>query len=162
MSDFEVTISGADELIARYRKAPEIVKREMLKGVDRLTFAGQAISQKEAPVDTGTLRRSITQQKATFAGGEARGAWGTNLPYARPMEEGRRAGAPMPPAGVLLGWMRRHGADAKAEFVIRRAIGRKGITGKHYMQKGRLQIQPKVKAEFEAVAQRIVDAMGGG
>ena len=161
MSDFEVTISGADELIARYRKAPEIVKREMLKGVDRLTFAGQAISQKEAPVDTGTLRRSITQQKATFAGGEARGAWGTNLPYARPMEDGRRAGAPMPPAGVLLGWIRRNAGGA-SEFVIRRSIGRKGITGKHYMRKGRLQIQPKVKAEFEAVAQRIANAMGGG
>ena len=162
MSDFEITISGADELIARYRQAPEIVKREMLKGVDRLTFAGQAISQKEAPVDTGTYRRSITQRKATFAGGAATGSWGTNLPYARPIEDGRSAGSAMPPSGVLLGWMRRHGADAKAEFVIRRAIGRKGIKAKHPMRKGRLQIQPKVKAEFEAVAQRIADQLGGG
>ena len=159
MSDFEVTISGADELIARYRKAPEIVKREMLKGVDHLTFAGQAISQKEAPVDTGTLRSSITQQKATFAGGEARGAWGTNLPYARYVEFGRGPGK-MPPAGALSGWIRRHGGGS--EFVIRRAIGRKGTKPKHFMQKGRLQIQPKVKAEFEAVAQRIANAMGGG
>jgi hypothetical protein len=162
MSDFEVRVEGADIWIARFRKAPEIVKTEMVKGIDRLTFAGQAVSQKEAPVDTGTYRRSITQHKATFAGGTATGSWGTNLPYARPIEDGRSAGSAMPPSGVLLGWMRRHGADAKAEFVIRRAIGRKGIKAKHPMQKGRLAIQPKVKPEFIAVRDRIVAQVGGG
>jgi hypothetical protein len=80
----------------------------------------------------------------------------------RPMEDGRRAGAAMPPAGALLGWMGRHGVDAKTEFVIRRAIGRKGIKGKHFMQKGRLTIQPKVRTEFVAVRDRIVARLGGG
>jgi len=100
MSDFEIVVTGADELIARFRKAPEIVKAEMIKGVDRLTFAGQATSQKEAPVDTGNLRRSITQTKASFAGGSVSGAWGTNVPYAYYAENGRGAGK-MPPAGAF-------------------------------------------------------------
>ena len=159
MSDFEIVVTGADELIARFRKAPEIVKTEMIKGVDRLTFAGQATSQKEAPVDTGNLRRSITQTKASFAGGSVSGAWGTNLPYAKYVEFGRGPGK-MPPAGALSGWIRRHGGGS--EFVIRRAIGRKGTKGKHFMQKGRVFVQPRVKAEFDAVAQRIASQLGGG
>jgi hypothetical protein len=162
MSDFEITVEGADELITKFRQAPEIVKEEMLKGIDRLTFAGQAVSMKSSPKDTGTLRRSITQKKAVFAGGEATGAWGTNVPYAKVMEEGRGAGKPMPPSGVLLGWMRRHGIDAKAEYVVRRAIGRKGIKATHFMKQGRDAIEPKVTAEFTAVVQRIVNRITGG
>jgi hypothetical protein len=158
---FQIEFLGLDEFTALMRKGPEIVKEEMLTGINRLTLQGQAISQKEAPFDTGNLRRSITTQKATFAGGEARGSWGTNVPYAKFAEDGRSAGK-MPPAGALLGWMGRHGADAKAEFIIRRAIGRKGTTGKKYMEKGRQQIEPKVQAEFRAIALRIIARMGGG
>lgn len=158
---FSIEFMGLDEFRARMAKGELVVKEEMLRGIDRLTFQGQAISQKEAPFDTGNLRRSITQKKAVYGGGEARGAWGTNIPYAKFAEDGRSAGK-MPPKGALLAWMGRHGVDAKSEFIVRRAIGRKGTTGKHYMQKGRQQIEPKVQAEFRAVALRIIARMGGG
>lgn len=89
---FQVEWQGLDEFEAQMRKGPEIVKDEMLKGVNRLTFAGQSISQAAAPVDTGTLRRSIIAKPATFAGGEAKGQWGTNVPYAKYQEYGTRRG----------------------------------------------------------------------
>src|SRR4051812_37905853 len=88
--EFEMHEEGVVELTAKMRSAPQIVKAEMIKGIDRLTFFGQATSMKEARVRTGTMRRSITQQKATFAGGEATGSWGTNIPYAKYQEYGTR------------------------------------------------------------------------
>lgn len=184
MSDLRVEVIGLDDLLSRMRKAPEVVSEEMLKGIDRMTLQGQALAQKGAPVDTGNLRRSITTQKATFAGGVATGAFGTNLPYAAAKESGRGAGKPMPPPGALVGWMTRHGiplSDAhestsglgaefrvgksayhSIEFLIARAIGRRGIEGKHYMRKAHEELLPKVQAEFKAVVERIVIRMGGG
>jgi hypothetical protein len=87
-------------------------------------------------------------------GGAIRGAWGTNVPYARPMEDGRAAGSAMPPSGALLGWMGRHGIDAKFEFVVRRAIGRHGIAGKHYMKRAHDEVRPFLRRELQAAVKR--------
>lgn len=43
------------------------------------------------------------------------------------IEFGRRAGAKMPPEGALDDWYSAKGIDPKLDFVIRRAIARKGI-----------------------------------
>jgi len=42
-------------------------------------------------------------------------------------EEGRPAGAKMPPQGVLIEWMQARGIDLGAEFAIRKAISINGI-----------------------------------
>jgi hypothetical protein len=49
------------------------------------------------------------------------------------VERGRRALRRMPPRGALIGWMARHGIPASREFVIRRAIGRRGIQARPFM-----------------------------
>jgi hypothetical protein len=61
------------------------------------------------------------------------------------VERGRRAGARMPPGGVLLGWMGRHGIPPRAEFVIRRAIGRRGIRARPFMSPLAEQLQPQAR-----------------
>lgn len=185
MSDgLQIDFIGLDAFTEQMQQGPEIVREEMIAGVDRLTRAGRAIAMKAAPFDTGHLRRSITQEKASFAGGQVSGAFGTNVPYAAAMESGRGAGKAMPPPGALVGWMRRHGialsefhestpgltADDRfgtspyhqIEFAIARAIGKRGIPGHFYMKKAKDELTPKVQAEFKAVADRIVKRMGGG
>jgi hypothetical protein len=42
-------------------------------------------------------------------------------------EEGRPAGAKMPPQGVLIDWMQARGIDLGAEWAIRKSIAEKGI-----------------------------------
>jgi phage gpG-like protein len=154
---FDIDFIGLDAFEAEMIKAPEIVKEEMLRGIDKLTLGGQALSMKNVGVDTGHLRRSITTKKATFAGGSAMGSWGTNVPYAKFHETGRSAGR-MPPVGAMQAWATRHGANA---FLIARAIGRRGTKGKWYMRDAADTIRPKVQAEFKAVAARIVARIGG-
>lgn len=48
-------------------------------------------------------------------------------PYDVVIEGGRRRGATMPPQGVLLPWMGRHGIPEEAEYPIRKKIGREGL-----------------------------------
>jgi Bacteriophage HK97-gp10, putative tail-component len=141
-------------LARRLAGADRVVGEELARAVDRTTLAGEAVSKRLAPVDTGHLRRSIARERAVWAGGRALGRWGTNLPYAAPVEEGRRAGAPMPPAGVLLGWMRRHGIPAAAEFPLRRAIGRRGIPAKPYLKPALAQVRAPFRRECEAALAR--------
>lgn len=93
MSDnFRVRIDELPEFTARMRRAPQIMQRHLVTAVDRSTTEGERLSKGFAPVKTGHLRRSITNQPATFAGGSVRGAWGTNVPYAPYQEFGTRRG----------------------------------------------------------------------
>lgn len=97
-----------------------------------LGLLAQLTARREAPKDTGTLRRSIMLQATPVMARVS-----TPLVYAPVMEFGRRPGAKMPPPRVLLGWARRHGfgIDSGTLFVIARAIGRRGLKGHFYMQK---------------------------
>jgi hypothetical protein len=139
---------------AAMHKAPQVLKRETITAVNRVTTEGEAKAKRYVPTDTHNLQRSITMVAAREMGGAIRGAWGTNVPYARPMEDGRAAGSAMPPSGALLGWMGRHGIDAKFEFVVRRAIGRHGIAGKHYMKRAHDEVRPFLRRELQAAVKR--------
>jgi hypothetical protein len=89
------------------------------------------------PVDTGALRRSIVYRTRSFGGRVSGTVYSTASDVlVRTVEEGRRAGAKMPPAGRLLGWMLRKGIPAEKEFVVRRGIGERGIPGKFMFQRG--------------------------
>lgn len=157
MSDFEIKVMGLDEYRNRMQKGPEVVKGIFVRTVNFLTGQGRSVSQRLVGVDTGRLRSSISQTKATFAGGEVRGAWGTNVPYARHHETGRPPGK-MPPIDAIQGWATRHGANA---FLVARAIGRRGTKGKFFMRDAKAKIEPLVRTEFAKARDQIVKAMGG-
>lgn len=61
------------------------------------------------------------------------------------IEDGRPAGAKMPPAGVLKEWMQARGIPLAAEFVIRRSIGVKGIPATPVLETSFVEI----KLDFE-------------
>lgn len=161
MSDFSVRVEGIDRLARRYGEAGRTVGEELVRMVDRLTITGEAESKRLVGKDTRHLMRSIAHTPAGMRGSVAVGDWGTNVPYAEVHELGRRPGAAMPPAGVLLPWMRRHGIPAEAEFVVRRAIGRRGIPGKFYMRDALVVVRRKARAEMRATAARIVARLRG-
>lgn len=90
-----------------------------------------------SPVDLGAFRKSIfyrTTRRGLLVEGEV---YATDTPDGKVavIEYGRLPGRKMPPSGVLLGWMSRHGWDPRKEFVLRRAIGEHGIKGKFPFRK---------------------------
>lgn len=82
----------------------ESMDRVIITGVenilDELGQVGEALAKENAPVDTGTLRRSITHEVQGRSGGVEEGEWyvriGTNIEYAVFQELGTRNHAAHP------------------------------------------------------------------
>ncbi len=99
--------------------------KKMHSAMDESTGFVQTEVRKNVPVDQGIARGSILPD-IRGSSVDMRGRVYSALEYIEVLEKGRSPNKPMPPKGVLLGWMARHSIDVKLEFIIRRAIGRKG------------------------------------
>jgi len=154
----EIDASRVMALADRFRQGPETVDREFLKAMQLSVFAIEAEAKEIVPKDTSDLVRSITSTATPVEG-----RVGTNkIAYAQVMEYGRRPGAAMPPQGALLEWMRRKGIDQSLEYVIRRAIARNGIAGRHYMQKAFEKLKPQVERNFALASEAVARQLAGG
>jgi phage gpG-like protein len=125
---------GFDKLTKVFRSAPHWLGDEVGKGMRQSALAVQRESAMVAPVDTGRLRASITTEidKGVIP------QWaniGPAVKYGKFVEFGRRPGR-MPPPASLIPWMKRHGIPASAAFALARAIAKRGIKPKPFMQDG--------------------------
>ena len=133
--ELEFDFSEINRMAARHKGAEAIVQEEIRAGVMRSVIQIEADAKRRVPVDTHTLQRSLTHE-VTTKGRDVTGRAGTNLSYAETVETGRDPGK-MPPAGVLVGWMGRHGIPLapdgvapkknkagyyQVEFLVARAI----------------------------------------
>jgi len=132
MSDIIVNTDDIKRLAAKYANVGPIVQQETTKGVTRSVIAIEGDAKRLAPVDRGQLRRSLTHE-VKASGRDVVGTAGTNLLYARFVEEGRRPGK-MPPIAAIAGWASRHGIEPDAAFLIARSIGRRGTKPRPYLK----------------------------
>lgn len=75
-------------------------------------------------------------------------------PYAGVIEDGRRAGSKAPPSDVLVTWVRRKLKVPKAEarsvaFVVARAIGKRGLKGRHVLADATDAMADLIQKEIE-------------
>jgi hypothetical protein len=129
----QINAPTLDKLIANYAKINDSVQKHQHTGMERATMIVERSAKQKVKRDTGHLRRSIMRRVIKRAD-EVVGQIGSNAPHAYNVEMGRKAGSRMPPKGALLDWMRRHGIDAEMEYVVRRAIARKGIEEAPYLR----------------------------
>lgn len=146
----------------RYARPQRAIVSPLVPMVDRLTRRGADVGQRAVRNDTRRLMGSIVPKRAAVVGTRVVGEWGTGERHALPNELGRRAGARMPPKGVLLGWMGRRGIPAQREFVIRRAIARRGIPPQPFMAPGEAEVRRALGTEKFRAARAIVVALAGG
>ncbi len=149
------TVDATDwvTMARQFGASAQVIEEELVIATRRVILVVEGLAKRYVKVDQGHLRRSITSKAEPIAGG-ARGIAGTNTPYAKAVERGRRAGAPMPPAGSLIGWKKRHGMERVPEFVLRRAISRKGIPPSPYLTRALAEVGPQAGAEYRQVAGR--------
>ena len=108
------------------------------------------------------MQRSVALlQKDAMTATPVLGEVGSAVAYARYVEEGRRAGAAMPPPGALLGWMAGKGIPAEAEFSVRRAIAARGIVGKRMFANALAKNSPAIEREFSEALRRFAAGLGG-
>lgn len=147
-SDLVVSLEDLDDVIGRLDKLDRaVVQPAAVQLVTDLGLIGERAAREGMPKDTSEGARSIVSQ---VDGLTARVA--SPLVQVAVMDQGRAPGSKMPPAGALLAWMRRHGFDAEAEYVLRRSIARRGIAGRFFFAKAR----DKVNASMPAAVAKFV------
>lgn len=156
---FVVDVRALDALARSYANAEAVIAEEVERAVKRAILAVEALAKKYVPTDTHHLQRSITSEARPLAGSLWRGVAGTNVPYAEAVERGQDPGR-WPAKGELLGWMRRKGIEASAEFAIRRAIYRRGTKAQPYLERAFAELKPQIDAELAAIPARVVQRLG--
>lgn len=144
-------VEGLDEVLRRFRKAPEKFERYMRKFLQQAVIIVEravklAITQKKA-VNTGALRASITHS-VEGSGARMKGIVGSPLKYAVFVEEDTRAH--FPPRRPIIAWaMRKLKLRGLALRTAVRGIiwkiGRRGTTGRHMFADAFTETQGKVR-----------------
>ena len=139
---------GADDTIENLTHVgQELVNAEKPMRAATLLVSGAA--KRNAPVDTGVLRSSITPSVRSSGQGIV-GVVGSNVEYAPYMELGTRPH--WPPVAALETWARRHGISA---FLVARAIAKRGLKARRYLQKAFQQNVGRINHIFEDWVRRI-------
>lgn len=126
------------------------------KGMQDLIEKATRLAEREAKA--GMIRD--TSATANGMQSEVQGLSGrvySDMMSAVVMDQGRRAGAKMPPPNALAGWASRHGfaTDPGTLFVLARSIGRRGRPGRFFMQKA----ADKVRRALPGFARDVVAAI---
>lgn len=143
----------------------------MLLGI-KIAKEAQANLQQVGAVDTQRLFRALDPNGRAVNVTNRRGKLTLTVdpragnpsvePYDVVVENGRRAGAKMPPRGALLPWMARHGWDEADEYILLRSIARKGIKGRPYMEPAFRVMEFEIDDAMDRLGVRVAGLYGKG
>lgn len=158
---FRVDLIGLPGFVKAMNTAPATLGKELVIAGKRISLRGQALAKIYVPRDTGHLANTIYGD-AVPSGIGVVATFGASAEYAIYVEKGRRPGAPMPPQGVLLSWMASHGIPESSEFVVRRAIGKRGIKARPFVTKAFAEMKGDgfITREFQAAITRTIGKIG--
>lgn len=127
---FRIDVRQEDVVIKWLGSLPVVTNKRMGEGLERggkiLVNTAQAITQEEGAI--GATKGYLQGWKFSLETGRGDRRVGflyNSADHAYFAEHGRKAGR-MPPKGALLQWMSFRGIPTDREYLIRRAIGRKG------------------------------------
>ncbi len=126
---------------------------EFKEGMQEAVLLVLRDAREAAPVDTGRLKNSITGEVTINPlTGDVKGIVGSNVVYAPYMELGTKPH--WPPVSALQTWARRHGMNA---FLVARAIARKGLKPRKFLQEAYDHNKPEIK---RIVGARVTSIVG--
>jgi hypothetical protein len=130
MATIEVRLDGIDRILRKL--SPDLFDPALQRLIEQATLLAEREARLGVTRDTGATARSLTSEVTPLQGR----VYSTAI-SAVVEDQGRRAGARMPPPNALAGWARRHGfaSDPGTLFVLARSIGRRGRKGRFFMQK---------------------------
>lgn len=150
-----IKVTGVVETQQNLNKiAGDLHGRPMEEAMRRAALLIERDAKKNAPVDTGRLRSSISSEIRTegIGGEKVIGVVGSNVVYAAAVELGSRPH--FPPPGVLDAWVSRHGGgDA---FLVARAIARRGTKPSKFLQRAFESNQVKIVRLLDTAVSEIV------
>jgi hypothetical protein len=149
-------VIGAEELQAAFRRAPELVGRELKRAIDSVAYHVEGKAKGYAPHKYGNLRSSITTEPARVTLNNVEAKVGTNLTYARYQEEGTGIYGPReafitPKNGRVLAWK----SDGKWHFAKRV----RGIRPKWYFRRAKEESVTFLTEQLRGALGRIVTSL---
>jgi HK97 gp10 family phage protein len=121
--------TGVDETIENLKGVAQKVD-DISEPMRQSTLLVTGSAKKNAPVDRGVLRASITPGVRDTGLAGMVGVVGSNVEYAAAMELGMEPH--FVPLKALKGWARRHGISA---WLVQQAIAARGTKARRYLQK---------------------------
>jgi len=158
------------DLAARLAQAPGRAAPVLDRMVEDLARQLAYRAKTYAPHQTGALRRSIVPHRVRMADWEVVAVGNERQPYAAFMEFGTRPH--WPPPEPIQDWVRRtpwrfgiRGSDERAirsiGFVVSRAIARRGLAPRRYMQRAFEEIAARAAATVARYAGELSRALAG-
>lgn len=153
------------EIDAAFRKAPEIVRQELLGAATEATMLLEREVKDKTPTASGVSRASIFSRVQTLESGTL-GVVGTSLPHVAFVELGTKPH--FPPVQALEDWVRQKLgiSDQKqihsVAFLIARKIAVRGTLGVGMFHRTWAAQKPAVLRMFERARNRIAARIAGG
>lgn len=123
-----VRMQGLEEVNEKMLElADDLSGKPFRDAMFQAAFIVERGAKKNAPVDTGKLRASISSD-VEGRGARIQGVIGSRVKYAPFMEEGTVAH--WPPRDALEVWAARHGIPV---FLVMRSIAQKGLKGRRFL-----------------------------
>lgn len=137
MGIFDSALKNLVKVVGGYDETRKAEDEKARQQAEKLLAEAKRLAWLEA--DTGDFAESYFVKRLGHAQYEVQ----NSAPYARYVEEGRSAGK-RPPGEALRGWAERHGfltgkvnQDRGKLYVLARSIGRRGIAGKHILDRAK-------------------------
>ena len=158
-------ITGLDDLVNLWKRAPELTEREMHRGMQESTLLGERNVKAHTPVGASGaagLMGSITSSAPQTVAGNVVGLVGTSLNHAVPVELGTKPH--FPPLLPIQEWVEAvlgiTGERARTvAFLIARKISRKGTKGQFMFKKGLEDSQEQFQEIFNKTIVRIRESL---
>lgn len=153
MLKIDVDVRGLEAL--QKKLGPQLYEDALTEYLTEATDLGQKVAREGIKDDTNALARSVLTEVRPLSARIY-----STLPYAVPVDQGRRAGAKMPPPNALRGWMQRHGMGNVPPFVLARAIARRGIRGRFFLRAAKERIERETPNMLRRAARTIEQKWG--
>lgn len=145
-----------------FNRGPDVVAEELFASGRKIAKLGEEMSDTYLTRDWRGETRNSIWSRADKSGGAVEIAFGAKAKHAIVVDQGRRAGAKMPPQGAMLPWMADRGIPEDREFVLRRAIGRLGIAARPFVTKAFEELKSGiVQRELGAGLRRAIRRIAG-
>jgi len=154
-----VTVHGIDEQKAKLKQVDQDLSGQpMVEAMHKATLLVTGSAKRAAPVDRGTLRASIMPEVVLMSK-RVEGVVGSNLRYAPAQELGTRPF--WPPYAPIAEWVRRKRMASGAAIYavargVQKAIARRGIKAKLFLQKGLDENRERILQIFDDTVTRII------
>ncbi len=122
-------VEGQLQLEVKLKKLTGIPRGVMVMVVAKYAVKIQGAARRLVKVDQGFTRSSVLTE---FMNKGLTAGIGTGQATGRYLEDGTRPH--WAPKGALLGWVRRHGMPDSAEYLVRRAIARRGTRARPWLR----------------------------